>query len=131
MLFIGHLIQNNIKSNTINSYILAIKKILQEDGIEVNENRSLLTSLTCACKLKNNQLIVRLPIHQNLIQGINRKLLKIFDKQPYLCKMYRAVFNCAYFGMFRIGKIAQSMHSMKARDVHIATNKPKLRIILR
>ena len=35
-----------------------------------------------------------------------------------------------YFGMFHIGEMTYSQHVVKARDVHVATNKPKILFIL-
>ena len=62
ILFIGHLIQRNLKSSTIKSYISAIKAVLKQDGIMLNENRCLITSLTRACKLRNDMVKARFPI---------------------------------------------------------------------
>ena len=41
------------------------------------------------------------------------------------------MFVTSYFGMLRVGEIAQSQHVIKARDVQIGDNKKKIRIILR
>ena len=51
--------------------------------------------------------------------------------QPYLVKMYRALFVTAYFGLFRVGELTKSQHMVRACDVHIGTNKRKLMFILR
>ena len=45
-LFIGHLVNCNKKSGTIKSYISALKSILMDDGIELKEDKYLLSSLT-------------------------------------------------------------------------------------
>ena len=54
VLFVGYLISGKRKSSTIKSYISAIRAILREDAVELSENKYLLTSLTKACKYKNN-----------------------------------------------------------------------------
>ena len=54
LLFVGHLIDTGHKSQTIKSYVSAIKSTLWEDNIVVNEDRVLIASLTRACKLKND-----------------------------------------------------------------------------
>ena len=60
-----------------------------------------------------------------------KQLTIMFDSQPYLLKMYRAMFVTSYFGMLRVGEITQSQHVVKACDVQIGDNKKKIRIILR
>ena len=52
ILFVGYLIDKQLKSTTIRCYISAIKAVLREDGETLNENTYLLKSLTKACQLK-------------------------------------------------------------------------------
>ena len=54
ILFVGFLMEQNRQSATIKSYVSAIKAILREDGIILSEDTYLLTSLTKACRLKND-----------------------------------------------------------------------------
>ena len=49
VLFIRYLVSNNRKSATIKSYISAIRSVLADDGIILNEDKVLLTSITKAC----------------------------------------------------------------------------------
>ena len=51
-------------------------------------------------------------------------------QQPCLATLYMALFSMAYFGLFRIGELMASFHSIKASDVHIGTNKRKLLFVL-
>ena len=53
-LYIAYLIDNQKRSQTIRSYISAIRSVLREDGFVLNEDKFLLASLTRACKLKND-----------------------------------------------------------------------------
>ena len=54
-LFIGYLIhEKHFKSQSIKSYISAIRGVLRDDGVELNENKFLLSALISACKLKND-----------------------------------------------------------------------------
>ena len=62
VLFIGYLIDNHRQSSTIRSYISAIKAVLQDDGIILDQDQALLTSLTRACRLQNDRVRTRLPI---------------------------------------------------------------------
>ena len=44
VLFIGYSIDNNKQSHTMRSYMLAIKNVLLDDGVILNENRFLFSS---------------------------------------------------------------------------------------
>ena len=131
-LFAGYLIDNNKKVTTVKSYILAIKAVLKDDNIDINEDRYLLNSLTKACVYQNNHIRTRLPIRKNLLHLLFSKLETIFQsEQVYLVKMYRALFSTTYYGLFCVGEVTLSPHVLKARDVHIAENKKKLKFVLR
>ena len=132
VLFVGYLIENKKKSSTIKSYISAIKAVLKEDGEDLNENSFLLTSLTRACKFENDQVKTQLPIRKGLVKLLIESLPDIYGKQehPYLTQLFRTMFITAYFGLFRIGEIAQSPHVVRAKDVHIGLDKNKLMFVL-
>ena len=129
--FCGVLIQNGKKSTTAKSYISVIKAVLADVDVKLSENRVLLNSLTRACKLKYDTVHTRLPIKKNLLQAMIRKTIKIYNNQPYLTILYRAMILTAYFGLFRIGEISASDHVVKAKDVHVGTNEDKLLFLLR
>ena len=130
MLYVAFLIKNKRKSNTIKSYISAIKAVLFNGGIEINEDTALLASLTWACKLNNDLVNNRLPIRKSVISILIPALGKIYDSQPYLCTLYTALILTTYFGLFRIGEMTENPHVIKAKDVHIGVNKPKMLFIL-
>ena len=69
ILFIGFLIEyKKVKSQTVKSYISAIKSVLYTYGkFKLNEDKFLLTSLTRACKLQNDTVRIRLPIKKSLL----------------------------------------------------------------
>ena len=140
MLFVGYLVQGKKKSSTIKSYISAIRSVLKEDDEVLNENKYLLTSLTKACRYINDHVRTRLPIKKHLLNQILQTIHKIYlpDSQPYLVTLYKAIFSTAYFGLFRIGELTESHHAangsnhaVKAKDVHIGTNKMKMLFVLR
>ena len=132
ILFAGYLIDNDKKSNTVKSYVSAIKAVLRDNNIEVNEDRYLLNSLTKACRYQNDTVHTRLPIRKNLLQLMLTKLPQVFKgEQPYLVIMYRALLLTAYFGLFRVGEVTMSQHVLKAKDVEISDHKKKLKFILR
>ena len=132
-LFVAHLIESKKQSSTIRSYLSGIRATLKDAGIKLNEDHYLVSSLTKACKLRNNKVLVRLPIYKSLLQVIINETKKHFfaQSQPYLAKLYSAIFATLYYGMFRIGELTQSKHAVKARDVLLAKNKRKMMFILR
>ena len=131
-LFVGHLIESQVKSNTIRSYLSAIKGVLAEGGINIHQDSFELTSLIRVCKIKNDCLVARLPINKGMLKVLLDETLKWCSAkgQDYLKTLYMAIFAAAYFGLLRIGEIAASPHAIKAKNVHIGTNKNKLLFLL-
>ena len=130
VLYIGYLIHNNRKSNTICSYVSGIKSVLRKDGVFLNENKYLLNSLIKVCRIHRDQVTTQLPIRKGLMNLLVNAVPQICPDQPYLATLYQAMISTAYFGLFRIGEITYSQHVVKARDVHIAKNKDKITFIL-
>ena len=44
--------------------------------------------------------------------------------------MYKALFCLAYYGLFRVRELTKSPHVVKAKNVHIAKNKDKIKLTL-
>ena len=130
-LFIGYLIQCNKTSQTCKSYISAIKNVLADDGITLNEDRLLLSSLTKACRYKNDTVRQRFPINRNMLCLILKQVSEHFSDQLYLSVLYKALFSTAYHGLFRVSELTAGEHAVMVKDVHIAKNKLKLLFILR
>ena len=120
------------KSSTVKSYISGIKYILRSDGYEWDEGKMLLNTITKSCKLKNDKLKVRLPIQKGLLELILFRIQRKFETQPYLEAMYVTAFLLQYYGLLRIGEIANSPHSLKAVNVHEAEKEqiPRLLLVL-
>ena len=51
-------------------------------------------------------------------------------QQPYLCIMYQAMFALGYYGLLRVGELTLGQHTAKAQHMHVATNKPKIKVVL-
>ena len=130
VLYAGYLADNQQKSATIKSYMSAIKSVLKDDGVEICEDRFLLTSITRACGYKNDRITTRLPIQKGILNILLNNLFQIFQDQPYLLALYQALFITAYFGMFRVGELTTGTHPVLAKDVHIADNKNKMMFVL-
>ena len=92
-MFVGHLIQNNKQSSTVKSYISAIKAVLRECDIDIQEDQYLLASLTRACKLQNDQVRTRLPNQKGMLGMILRQLEVSFEQYPYYLLLYQTIFS--------------------------------------
>ena len=118
------------KSTTIRSYISGIKHILKVDGYDWSDDKVLLNTLTRSCKLKNDKLKVRLPIQKGLLDLILFRIQRKYSNQPYLEALYVTAFLLQYYGLLRIGEIAESEHSIKAINLHETKNRDRLLIVL-
>ena len=131
-LYIAYMIDNGKQSASIKSYVSAIKKLLIIDGYKWQDSEVLLTSLTRACRLVNDRVQHRFPIHCGFLEMILFEVERTYAAQSqwYVECMYKALFLICYYGMMRIGEITDSPHVLKARNVHIATNKDKVLLML-
>ena len=128
------LIEEGAQSQTVKSYVSAIKSTLVNDDYAWDDSKLLLNSLTRASKLVNDQVKIRLPIQYGLLELILFELQRNFgDKQVYLEKMYKAVMMLGYYGLMRVGELVDTgiaQHTLKAENVHMAVNKDKLMLVL-
>ena len=135
-LFCAYLVEKGNKSATIKSYVSAIKNILVTDGYKWNDSLILMDSPTKACRLANDKIYLRFPIHIGLLEMLLFELERLFSMDWYLEVMYKALFSLAYYGMMRVGELAHnqnesiSNHAVKACNVHIGLNKKKILLIL-
>ena len=51
-------------------------------------------------------------------------------KQPYLESLYQAISCLAYYGLMRISKLTQGTHAVKAKNIQVAENKDKIKVII-
>ena len=126
-LFIGYLIDNGLQSNTIKSYVSAIKKTLLTDGYKWNDDLVLVRFLSNACRIVNDRVQTRLPIQCGMLELILFEVQRFFmnSNQFYLELLYKTLFALCYYGLMRIGEVSASPHVLKAKNVHLATNKDK------
>ena len=132
ILFTAYLVDAKLKSTAIKTYISAIRGVLVEDGFELDHNNFTISSLTRACRIRNDQLIIRLPIHKDLLRLLLKELGKWAEEknQPYLEALYAALLVSGYYGLLRIGEMTYSPHCLLANNVHVGMNKAKLLYIL-
>ena len=130
-LFGAYMINKGTQSSTLKSYFSAIKAILKDDGFKVHEEKMFLSTLSRACKLSNDCVTIRLPIHAKLLEVILFELSQIFHSQPYLEVLYQTLFALVYYMLFWVSELTTGGHPILARDVHIAHNKEKILVILR
>ena len=124
------IMEEGLQSSTVRSYISAIKKTLATDGYYMKDRLVLLNTITKSCKLKYDRLKVRLPIGKNLLEMLITQVKKSFKHQEYVQRLYSAVFCICYYGLLRVGEVAESIHSLKAVNIHKSDAKNRLLIIL-
>ena len=131
-LFVGYLINKGSQSQTVKSYISAIKTILMMENIVLNYDSFLLGAVTKACKFKNDRVRNRLPIHQDLLNIILSQVSKHFANkgQLYLGHVYSVLFSAGYYGMLRVGELTSGCHPILVTDVQLAANKKKMMFVL-
>ena len=127
--FCAFLIDNERKSATIKSYISGLKTTLTEDGYRWDDTLVTFSSLIKACKVSNDVIKCRLPIHKRLLEILLFEVERIFNS-PYLITLYRAIILLCYYGMMRVGELTEGDHTLKAANIHIGSNKDKILIIL-
>ena len=93
-------------------------------------NGRIARSLTNACRMINDKVRNRLPIYCSFLEMIMFETERIFSGQVYLEYLYKAIFLLSYYRMMRIGEVTDNQHVFKAKNVHAATNKDKLLLVL-
>ena len=129
-LYAAYLINTGIQSATLKSYISGIKHILKYIGYKWSDQQAELSSLTKACRIRNDVPWMRLPIHLCLLELLLFEISRMYDQQPYLKCLYHTIFLLAYYGLFRIGELVQGKHQIKAKDFHLGVNKKKILVVL-
>ena len=133
-LFVAHLIDEGLQSSTVKSYVSAIKRILIDDGYQWDDNHIWLTVMTKACRIINDKVKTRLPIRFGLLELILFEVHRYFmteqTNQLYLVVLYQALFVIGYYGLLRVGEMMLSQHMVKAKNVHIAPYKEKIKLVL-
>ena len=115
-LFLGYLIEKGMQSSTIKSYVSAIKKTLLMDGYEWKDELIMVRSLAKACRIINDSVRTRLPIHCGLLEMLLFEVQRYFNtiNQPYLGLLYKTLFAISYYGLMRVGEVTKSQHVLKA-----------------
>lgn len=116
---------------TVSSYLSGIKRMLLQDGVEINTRTTKLRAMIKACKYKNRQVRNRFPISEHLLGKVIKNIRNIFHDQPYLSKLYSCIVVLGFYGMMRVGELAKGTHPILARDVHFNHKERKVQIILR
>ena len=119
-----------LQSNTIRSYVSAIKTTLVNDGYAWNDKLLILSTFVRACKLKHDRVLTRFPIQIGLLELLVLQMETRFETQAYLEALYKTAFVMGYYGLFRIGELTSSPHVLKAKDVHKERRAEKIKCVL-
>ena len=102
--------------------------------MELDENKFLLASLTCACKIRNDTIKTKLPVFKGMFCVLLEEIEKyLAHNQIYLSLLYKTLLLTMYFGLFRSCEltVTPSGHAVKVTDIQIGFNKKKFMFILR
>ena len=131
ILFTRFLVNNELQSSTVKTYISAIRGVLREVGMKLAENNFLIMSLTKACRLKNDVVLNRFPILKGMLKLMIDQIGSMYGgSQPHSSLLYAAIYSMAYYGLLRIREVAKSPHTILAHNTHIGSNKNKILFIL-
>ena len=78
-MFGAYLFDQGIQSATLKSYFSAIKSMLVDDGYKWDDDRVILGTLTCACKMVNDSFRTRLPISKRLLEQLLFELERLLQ----------------------------------------------------
>ena len=122
-LYGAYLVESGRQSSTIKSYISAIKGVLKTDGYQWDDNKVLLNAITKACKIRNDQVTTRLPIQIGLLEILLFEIERVYNDppQPYLEILFKTLFSFAYHGLFRVGELADSDHTIKSKRCSLSS----------
>ena len=123
VLFAGFLANEHKRPTTIKSYVSAIKAILQVGGLEINEDRFLLSSITKACSYKDQCPRMHLPIHKTLLKAILAQIDVMYDTQFYLRKLLWQCFQWLILGYSEWAKLPLGHTLSKRKTSTLAATK--------
>ena len=131
-LFIAYLVDKGVQSSSIKSYVSAIKKTLVMDKYKWDDTLVMVRSLAKACRIINDKVTTRFPIHCSLLEMLLFEAQRYFsnNNQWYLEVLYKTLFFICYYGLMRVSEVTDSLHVLKAKDVHVAAKKNKMLLVL-
>ena len=103
VLFIAKCVSNGRASAIIRSYASAVKAVLRTEGVFLDSYIYKLKVLAKVCRLSNDRLKIRLPIKKGLFGLILDKVEILFETQPYLTKLYKAIFASVIMACYILG----------------------------
>ena len=124
-LYGAFLFDSGVQSATLKSYKSAIKNILVTDNYKWDDSKVLINCLTGACKMHNDRVKMRLPIHVGLLELLLFELECKFQQQIYLESLYKTVLALGYYRLFRIGELTKGPHTIKAKMSLLETIKTR------
>ena len=130
LLFVAYLVDAcKLKSTTVRSYVSAIKGVLVEDEVEIENDSFELKALTRACRLKNDS-------HHQIsnLQGFTyadtKEIGNTSWRSTILAETLPSFVQYCLFWSPEGGEVTDSEHSIRVKNTHIRTNKDKILLVL-
>ena len=128
--YITYLYYKGFQSSTLKSYVSGIKSVLINDDYPWEDNKVKFNMIANSCSMVNDRVQTRLPIQNGLLEMLIFELERKYNAQFYLELMFKAIFLILYYGLLRIGEVAQGTHTLLARNIHYATNNGKQKLLI-
>ncbi len=118
--FRGFLCKSNLASRTISSYISGVRNWLKLTGAELRENHYLMKQMHRASQ-RNDKERIRIPVTKHVLSQVMSRL-SLVCSDLFEQRMFASVITLAYAGMFRIGELVESEHTIQAQSVLIGSD---------
>ncbi len=131
-LYVVHLVEIGRAPSTIRGILSALKFQLHLDGYPLNLNDFLLSVMIKASHrmyLKKGQYTLRLLLSENILVKV-LQAVQLLCKDQILLRALRAIFSLAYYGLFRIGELVESEHTVLSHNINVNQRSGSCRIIL-
>ncbi len=127
VVFRAHLVKKGLSSRTIASYMTAVRMRLCLNGVSLHENQYLMKQMHCAAQCHDVNRI-RHPVTKTLLDQVLLRI-ELVTMSAFETSLFLSIFTLSYHGMFQIGKLVESEHALKVRNILQAENSSWLRCI--
>ncbi len=130
--YVVYLVGEGRAPSTIRSTISALKYQLLLDGEDLDLNYFLLNIMIKACeneKLMKGQYTLRLPLNEDLLVRTIHAI-ELLNRDWFSKIMLTAIFVLAYYGLFRIGELVESVHEVRFDGMNVNERSGSCKVML-
>ena len=120
--FVGFMSLGRLAASTITTYISSVRHKLKLVGKDNFQNSFLLKLVLCGSKNSAQQPDVYLPISITMLHDMINGLPLIHPNHYEIC-MFSALLAVGFHGLFRLGKLTYSQHSITVDNMHVSASR--------